>query len=54
MVSTARERDFSRNLGEEAGTGILLVSVGGGERGMYRRGELGGGLWMLLKTFGSN
>lgn len=33
MVSTVRERDFSRNLGEEEGTVVVLVSVDSWERG---------------------
>ena len=52
MVSTVKERDFSRNLEEDDGT-VVEMLVGGvtGNAGSYRREGLGGGLWMPLKPF---
>jgi len=50
MVSTVRERDFSRNLGEEEGTVFERVSTWScsAERGVvYHRAMLGGG-WRRL------
>lgn len=41
-MSTVRERDFSRNLGEEEGTGGVREGVGLGRGGYHREGLVGG------------
>jgi len=50
MVSTVRERDFSRNFGDEEGTEEVREVKCGVGRG-YRKGVLGGGWWLILRPF---